>query len=87
MKNVTKMFLMLLVIVAAFWIAPQAQSQTLLLTESFDAGTGTTPPPNWAIAQVTGTTLGLSFVTTGTTGYPSVTVTPYNGTMEVFYNS
>ena len=87
MKNVTKMFLMLLVVVAAFWIAPQAQAQTVLLTESFDAGTGTTPPPNWAIAQVTGTTLGLTFVTSGTTGYPSVTVLPYDGTREVFYNS
>ena len=87
MKNVTKMFLMLLVIAMAFGMAPQARSQTLLLTESFDAGTGTTPPPNWAIAQVTGTTPGLSFVASGTTGYPSVTVSPYNGTMEVFYNS
>ena len=85
MKNVTKMILVLLVIAAAFWMAPQARSQTTLLTESFENGGAI--PPNWATVIVSGSTNGISFVTSQSTGYPSITVTPYNGSYEVFYNS
>ena len=58
--------------------------QTMLLTESFETGSGTTPPAGWAIEQVTGTTPGISFVTTST--YPTITAA-YDGTRFVQYNS
>jgi hypothetical protein len=38
--------------------------QTILLSESFETGTGTTPPAGWAIEQVTGSEPGISFVVT-----------------------
>jgi len=58
--------------------------QTVLLTESFETGSGTTPPAGWSIEQVTGTTLGVNFVTTGT--FPTIAAA-YDGTKFVQYNS
>lgn len=60
-----------------------AQS-TLLLSESFEAGTGSTPPAGWSIEQVSGISPGISFVTTST--YPTIT-TAFNGSVFVKYNS
>jgi len=77
--------MMLLVMAMAFVIAPQARSQVVLLTESFENAGAI--PANWASVIVTGTTNGLTYITSGSTGYPSVTVTPYNGSYEVFYNA
>ncbi len=84
MKNVTKMVMMLLVFAMAFMIAPQARSQTVLLTESFENGGAI--PAGWATAQVTGTTLGISYIMGGTVGYPIVAAA-YNGSYYVRYNS
>jgi len=39
-----------------------AQQITLLLTESFETGSGSTPPSGWAIEQVTGSIPGVTFV-------------------------
>ena len=58
--------------------------QTMLLTESFETGSGATPPAGWALEQVTGTTLGVNFVTTST--YPTISAA-YDGTKFVQYNS
>ena len=58
--------------------------QTLLLTESFETGSGTIPPTGWAVEQVTGTQPGISFVT-GTTS-PTIT-TAYDGVRFIEYNS
>ncbi|MCX6305232.1 MAG: carboxypeptidase regulatory-like domain-containing protein [Bacteroidetes bacterium] len=84
MKNVTKMVMMLLVLAMAFMIAPQARSQTVLLTESWENGGAI--PANWATAQVTGTTLGITYVLGGSAGYP-VVAAAYNGSYFVKYNS
>ena len=86
MKNVTKMLVMLLLVIAsAFVLSPQAKAQVTLLTESFENGGAI--PPNWATVIVTGSTNGITFVTSQSTGYPSITVTPYDGSYEVYYNS
>ncbi len=57
---------------------------TTLLTESFEAGSGTAPPPGWDIEQVSGSTAGISFVISDT--YPTVTAA-YDGTKFVRYDS
>jgi hypothetical protein len=85
MKNFTTMFLVLVMIIAAFGFAPQARSQTLLLTESFEnAGI---IPAGWGSVIVTGSEKGMAFVTSQMTGYPALNVDPYDGSFEVFYNS
>ncbi len=84
MKNVTKMIMVLLVIAMAFMIAPQARSQTVLLTESWENGGSI--PANWALAQVTGSTMGITFVVAGSPGYPTAPAA-FNGTYFVKYNS
>jgi len=84
MRNVTRMMQTLLaVMLMVFVFGTQGIAQTTLLTESFDGGSGTTPPTGWATEQVSGTSGSISFVTTGT--YPSVT--PYDGTRLVDFNS
>jgi len=67
-------------LLAAFGYA----QQTVLLTESFESGSGTTPPAGWALEQVTGTTLGVSFVSTSTN--PTISAA-YDGTLFARYNS
>ena len=58
--------------------------QTTLFTESFENGGAI--PAGWSNTVVTsGYT--VTFITSGSTGYPAVTVTPYDGTYEVYYNS
>jgi len=60
------------------------QSQTFtFLTESFDGGSGTTPPTGWAVEQVTGTDGEISFLTSGA----DPTCSPYDGTRLVEFNS
>ena len=61
-----------------FVFATQGTAQVTLLTESFDAGTGQTPPAGWTTELVSGSNY-TYFNTSGT--YP--TVTPYNGTRLV----
>jgi hypothetical protein len=85
MKNFTKMFLVVVMIIAAFGIAPQAQSQTLLLTESFE--NNGIIPPGWGSVIVTGSDKGMAFVTSRIIGDPANEVYPYDGSYEVFYNS
>ena len=71
MRNVTKMMQMLFAaMLMAFVFATQGSAQTVLMTESFDGGNGTTPPAGWATEQVSGTPGSISFVTVGT--YPTV---------------
>ncbi len=71
--------------VLLFFLVTAGISQpTLLLSESFETGSGTTPPSGWASEQVTGTTLGISFVSTGT--YPTLTAA-FDGSKFVRYNS
>lgn len=60
-------------------------SQALtLLSESFESGAGSTPPAGWGIEQVTGTTPGISFVTSST--YPVIS-SAYDGSVFVSYTS
>lgn len=75
----------MLMIIAAVGSVPQARSQTLLLTESFENNGNI--PAGWGSVIVTGSTTGMAFVTSQMTGYPAVTVDPYDGSYEVFYNS
>ena len=58
--------------------------QTTLFTESFE--NGGVIPAGWSNTIVTSGSQ-VTFITSGTTGYPAVTVTPYDGTYEVFYNA
>ncbi len=58
--------------------------QTLLLTESFETASGTTPPAGWAIEQVTGSDPGISFVATSVS--PTITAA-YDGSKFARYNS
>jgi len=58
--------------------------QTTLFTESFE--NGGLIPAGWSNTVIT-TGSPVTFITSGTTGYPAVTVTPYDGSYEVFYNS
>ena len=55
----------------------------LFFSESFESGSGSTPPAGWALEQVTGSQLGVTFVASGT--YP--TKSPYNGAILVEYGS
>ncbi|MCX6914067.1 MAG: hypothetical protein NT167_13620, partial [Verrucomicrobia bacterium] len=59
-------------------------SQTILFTESFENGGSI--PAGWSNTIMTSGSP-VTFITSGSTGYPAVTVTPYNGTYEVFYNA
>ncbi|MEI7898539.1 MAG: hypothetical protein WCJ26_16000, partial [bacterium] len=86
MRNVTKTLrtLMLFAVSMFVFVSFGFAQQTMLLTESFETGNGTTPPAGWALEQVTGTTLGVNFVTTST--YPTISAA-YDGTKFVQYNS
>ena len=84
MKNVTKMVTMLLLLAMAFVIAPQAQSQVVLLTESWE--NGGVVPANWNSVLVSGTTLGITYVTVAGTSFPVVPAA-FNGSYFVKYNS
>ncbi len=60
-----------------------AQS-TLLFSESFETGSGSTPPSGWSIEQVSGTSPGITFITTSI--YPTIT-TAFHGSVFARYNS
>jgi len=74
--------MLFVVILATFVFATQGMAQTTLLTESFDGGTGQTPPTGWSTELVSGGNY-TYFFASGT--YPSVT--PYDGTGLVEFNS
>jgi hypothetical protein len=59
--------------------------QTTLFTESFENGGSI--PAGWSNTVISGSSTPVSFLTSGSTGYPSVTVTPYDGSYEVYYNA
>lgn len=86
MRNVTKTVKMLALFMVSMFVFVSSgfAQQTVLMTESFETGTGTTPPAGWAVEQVTGTTLGVNFVTTSS--YPTISAA-YDGTKFVQYNS
>ncbi|MDD4553569.1 MAG: hypothetical protein PHP04_05155, partial [Bacteroidales bacterium] len=86
MRNVTKTLKMLATFMVSMFVFVSFgyAQMTTLLTESFEAGTGTTPPAGWVIEQVTGTTPGISFVTTSSS--PTVSAA-FDGTTFVRYNS
>ncbi|MCK9220660.1 MAG: carboxypeptidase regulatory-like domain-containing protein, partial [Bacteroidales bacterium] len=86
MRNVTRTLKMLLsfVIATFVFVSFGFAQQTMLLTESFETGSGTTPPTGWALEQVTGSTMGVSFVSTST--YPTISAA-YDGSVFVKYNS
>ena len=73
-------FALLIFVVVTFGFS----QQTVLLKESFESGMGTTPPAGWVLEQVTGTTMGVSFVTAITN--PTISAA-YNGVRFVKYNS
>ena len=66
-----------------FLVGTTLFGQTILFTESFE--NGGVIPAGWSNNVISGSA--VTFITSGTTGYPAVTVTPYNGSYEVFYNS
>ena len=76
--------LMLLAVSMFVFVSFGFAQQTMLLTESFEAGNAATPPPGWALEQVTGTTLGVTFITTSTS--PTISAA-YDGTKFARYNS
>ena len=83
MRNVTKTLQMFaMILIAAFAFAVQGVAQTTLLTESFEGGTGQTPPAGWAVDLVSGSNY-TYFNTSGT--YP--TCSPYDGTRMVEFQS
>jgi len=86
MRNVTKTLktLMLFAVSMFVFVTFGFTQQTMLLTESFETGNGSTPPAGWALEQVSGTTLGVTFVTSST--LPTITAA-YDGTKFVRYNS
>lgn len=87
MKTVIKHLTLLMITISlvGFEISHcSAQWTTTLLTESFESGTGTTPPAGWAIEQVTGTVPGIDFV--ANSANPAVSAA-FNGTKFVRYNS
>ncbi len=86
MRNVTKTLRMLMLFAVSMFVFVSFgfAQQTMLLTESFESGTGTTPPAGWALEQVSGTTLGVNFVTTSTN--PTISAA-YDGVRFVQYNS
>ncbi|MBC8457278.1 MAG: carboxypeptidase regulatory-like domain-containing protein, partial [Deltaproteobacteria bacterium] len=84
MRNVTKTLRMFIaVLIAAVAFASTVSAQTILMTQSFDAGSGFTPPAGWTIQPVSGSTNAIQFVTSGT--WP--TVAPYHGTKLVEFLS
>ena len=75
---------LLLFCASLFFTGMTIYSQTILL-ESFENGGAI--PANWASEIVTGSTNGLTYVTSGNTGFPSVNLLPYNLSYMVMYNS
>jgi large repetitive protein len=73
-----------LLFVSLFLAGTTLFAQTTLFTESFE--NGGLIPAGWSNTVIT-SGYAVTFITSGSTGYPSVTVTPYDGTYEVFYNS
>ncbi|MEI6683302.1 MAG: carboxypeptidase regulatory-like domain-containing protein [Bacteroidota bacterium] len=61
-----------------------AQQTTSLLTESFETGSGATPPSGWVIEQVTGTIPGITFVSNSAN--PAISAA-FDGSKFVRYNS
>ena len=86
MRNVTRTLrtLMLLTVSMFLFVTSGLAQQTVLLNESFESGNGATPPAGWALEQVSGTTLGVTFVTSSTN--PTINAA-YDGTKFVRYNA
>jgi len=86
MKKFTKTMrsMILIAVSMLIFVFSGIAQQTMLLTESFETGTGTTPPAGWALEQITGTTLGVNFVTTSTS--PTIAAA-YDGVKFVQYNA
>jgi hypothetical protein len=86
MRNVTRTLRTLTLLAASLFIFVSFgfAQQTVLLAESFETGSGATPPAGWALQQVSGTTLGVNFVTSSTN--PTISAA-YDGTKFVNYNS
>ncbi len=61
----------------------EVMRNALFFSESFESGSGTTPPTGWATEIVSGSN-GITFVTSGTT--PTITAA-YDGTKFVAFNS
>jgi hypothetical protein len=83
-KNLFMMKKLLLICVALLLTGTTLLGQTTLFTESFENGGAI--PAGWSNTIITSGSL-VSFLTSGSTGYPAVTVTPYDGTYEVYYNA
>ncbi|MFH0894755.1 MAG: carboxypeptidase regulatory-like domain-containing protein, partial [Bacteroidota bacterium] len=84
MRNLTKTLRMFIaVLIAAVTFTSTVSAQTILYTQSFDAGTGFTPPAGWTIQPVSGSTNTIEFVTSGS--WP--TIAPYDGTKLVQFLS
>ncbi len=73
MRNFTSILRLLLIVAISFATLGQVgfAQQTILLNESFESGSGTTPPAGWAIEQVTGPASPPPYVTIGTGTYLS----------------
>jgi hypothetical protein len=72
-------------IAAWFFVFPAcSQSQSILLTESFETGNGTIPPAGWEIEQISGSGPGISFVTSSANPVISAAA---DGAKFVSYNS
>jgi hypothetical protein len=86
MKNLTKVLSSIFMTAAmmAVFISFGMAQQTVLVDESFELASGTTPPAGWVIEQVTGTLPGISFVSSSTN--PTIT-SAYDGTKFTSYNS
>ncbi|MFZ4522579.1 MAG: T9SS type A sorting domain-containing protein [Bacteroidales bacterium] len=86
MKDVSRILwkILLFFAITTISISLCSAQHSTLLTESFETGSGTTPPAGWAIEQVTGTIPGVSFITTSAD--PAITAA-YDGSKFTGYNS
>ncbi|MEI7662564.1 MAG: carboxypeptidase regulatory-like domain-containing protein [Bacteroidota bacterium] len=87
MKPIIRITALLMILVSSVVIVIlpcTAQQITPLLTESFETGSGTTPPSGWVIEQVTGTITGITFVSNSAN--PTIS-SAFDGSRFVRYNS
>jgi hypothetical protein len=87
MKPYIKLPVLLMIIfssVVCVTLPCTAQQITPLLTESFETGSGSTPPSGWAIEQVTGTIPGITFVNSSAN---PVISTAFDGNKFARYNA
>ena len=86
MGNISKLLrIQALPVVLMFLLTLQVYAQkTTLFSESFETGSGATPPAGWVVEQVTGAVPGITFVNSSVN---PVVATAYNGARFVSYNS